>query len=1007
LLCAIFAAAPARADDVPVKIGAHAAYTRIVFEFPKLVGYHASKSGDSVTLDFDTTLNAKAPAKLPATVTGFTVAKPDANSLHAVITLAPGEDFKHYRLLRKIVVDVTPSAAPPAKKEPPKVAKAEEKKAPPAAEKPAPEKPATEKTAPEKTAEEKRAPAAAPAQPEAPENTSPAAIALRKTLMPKAAPPAPAVPVAEVASEEASPAPEPEETTISFSTVAPQRLAVFQRFGTLWVVIDDPAAGSFSPEIAGPRAAFLGKPKVFRFGNGTAWRYPMPPDTVASAEKKNLSWKLHLTARPRPGRAPAAPAVDTDEQSGKIKLNVTLPGAGDVLSFEDPSAGDTLFVVPTNQEDARVSVARRLPEVEIVPASMGYVLRPLSDKVRVTRLGDYVSVSTPEGLTATTNVIASVSALEDGDDAADDEKARLFDFPNWRKGGLPQLYKNRRALEAQVAAARSPDDREAALMRLAMLYFANDFGQETLGVLSVIEGEDEEISKNPTFIALKGAANAMAGHYPEALQYLSDPAIQQHPEVNLWIGYAAAATEQWHMANRSFPKSNRLLIKYPDNLAIPFTLYMAESALRLGHTDTAEALLSSVSETSTDFSPQYKAALSYLRGEALRQQGNTDGAIDAWKPVAEGRDRLYHAKASLALANLQLQQKKITLKEAIDKVDGLRFAWRGDGLEVQILQNLGDLKAQDGRYLDGLQDMKEAVMLSDNLQNDSDPIREDMRRVVSDLFVGGQADKVAPLQAVSIYEGFSSMLPQGTADAAAASMRYSDHLIRMDLLPKAEKIFEDNLKAGLVPDALLAATGAKLAAIYLLDAKPAPAIAALDETARGPESAKEKNERELLRARALSLQGKTDEAIHTLSALDSKDARDLKVDVLWRAQKWSEAAAAIEPLLPPASAKLSDDDAKLVVSMAVASRLAGDAKKLEDVKTRYAAGMAGTAQADAFGVVTRAGGASGLADRDTLLKLSGEVDMFKGFLDAYKAGGAKPAPAPGQPPAPPEGTKGG
>ena len=111
-----------------------------------------------------------------------------------------------------------------------------------------------------------------------------------------------------------------------------------------------------------------------------------------------------------------------------------------------------------------------------------------------------------------------------------------------------------------------------------------------------------------------GAANAMSGHYKEALQDLSLPAIQQRPEASLWAGYAAAATEQWHMADRSFPKSNRLLLQYPDDIAIPFTIYMAESALHLGHTDMANRLLDSINKTTAGEDPRYESAIDYLRG---------------------------------------------------------------------------------------------------------------------------------------------------------------------------------------------------------------------------------------------------------------------------------------------------------------------------------------------------------------------------------------------------------
>jgi hypothetical protein len=183
--------------------------------------------------------------------------------------------------------------------------------------------------------------------------------------------------------------------------------------------------------------------------------------------------------------------------------------------------------------------------------------------------------------------------------------------------------------------------------------------------------------------------------------------------------------------------------------------------------------------------------------------------------------------------------------------------------------------------------------------------------------------------------------------------------------------------------------GAKLAATYLLDDRPSEALAALNKTADAPADAKTREERGLLRARAQSQLNLTDDAISTLAAIQSRDAARLKADVLWRARRWAMAAEAIEALLPPPSAKLGDDEARLVVNTAVAWKLAGDAARLSSLKSRYQNAMAATALGPAFGVVTRDGGSASLSDRETILKIAGEVDMFKGFLDAYQSSAEK------------------
>ena len=969
---AVGMAAPAFAQDappVPLRVGVHDGYTRLVFDFPKLTAYYVSKTGSGIDIRFDTPMKISVPAEKSPVITGMTLSSGVDNNPVVSVALPEGVTFKHYRLLKKIIVDLQPSGAP-ATPAPKTAAKTAEK---------TPEKPAEEK--PQETKkEEKPAPAVAATVP-------PPEKAPEKTAAPVVAPPVAAVPVAPVAVEPL----QEQVTTITLATIEPLRLAVFQRFNTLWLVTNLETAGSIEPDVAGPDAGLLGNPKVLKFDGGSAWRYALPHSRHVSVEKKSLSWLVNISKTPQRSPANADLKIVYDETGRKAKLVAGLKTAGSVLSFEDPAVGDMLFVIPTELPGQRISDARLLADLEIIPAAIGMVARPLKDGVRINKIQDYAMITSPDGILATPDAGAGASLMSadaSAEEGYDGSQSRLFDFPNWRQGGIKKLAENKRLIEDQIVGAETPEQKTRALMRLALLYFANNFGQETLGVLRLIEAEDKEIIKNKHFIAVRGAASAMAGQYAEALEDLGNPALRQNQEVDMWIGYAAAASEQWRMANKSFPKNNRLLTEYPDNIAVPFTIYMAESALRLGQTAPAKKLLESLNLMSGASDQHYEAALLYLKGEAARQDGDVEEALKLWGPVARGLDRLYHTKASFALTTLELQEKKITLKEAIDRVDSLRFAWRGDGLEVQILRNLGKLKIDDNRYLSGLEDMKAAIALSEGLSSDAADIRSDMARTVSSLFIGDKAQSISPLEAVSVYNEFSNLLPEGP-ESAAAALNFAGFLISMDLLDKAEAMIENLLQNGRVPEEKKAATGSRLAAVYLLDAKPKEALSALEKTATADMPPELAEERTLLKARAQSQLAHTDAAIGTLSALASKTALRLKADVLWKAQRWAETAAAVEPLLPDTTATPSDADAQLVVNAAVAYKLAGDKAGLQNIKSRYTQAMAKTGLSPVFGVVTRDGGKSTLADRESILKIAGEVDMFKSFLDNYKAQSGK------------------
>ena len=1076
---------PAPAGQLLIKTGNHGTFARVAFECPQMTDYHIVASGNSLHITLDTKAAVKISAGKTLQIKKIAAVPGSDGVLLVDITTAAGATYKDFRFQNRIILDIysaVPQKSPPPKKitavaEQAKHEEIAKEASAKIAEKPVQPK-SPEPTAAPKTPSPEHVAAAAPivpAQPAPPaKQVTPIKIAPTKADAPKAtASPVVAVdtapvlsdpqaiaasrlpgkpadalpvwnlpitkpdggaPVEQKAQVKPPPAVQPGDddrtATLTLSSLIPMRLAVFERFGTLWIVTDAKGTDASPPSITGKMADFIAPAKVLRFKQGTAYSYTLPQKFYLNVTKQRLAWQVDLLPNPQPPAEAFLSAevrVQFDQKTKEAMLVAYMKGAGDSITFDDPEVGDRLYVVPTSKPHQAVQEERHMTDLEIMPAATGMVVRPLKDGVNVRHImlteeaaepkekeggkkeaeekdgkdkvvvdktvvadtqhaggDDVVVVTAPYGLSVTPGG-GAITLIGAPDEASDNDNNRLFDFPNWRRGGLEKLSESRQELQAKIAAAATPEERDGLLMDMAKLYFSNDFGHEALGILDLVLIENPEIIKNTDFIALRGAASAMSGHYKEALQDLSTPAIQQHPEVSLWIGYAAAATEQWHMADRSFPKSNRLLLQYPDNIAIPFTIYMAESALHLGHTEMANQLLNSINRTSDSLDPQYKAALDYLRGVAYSQMGQPEKAVALWQPVADGLDRLYHAKASLSLTRLLLQQKKITLKEAIDRVDNLRFAWRGDGLEVNILHTLGALKAQDGQVLSGLEDMKRAADLADSLLDDSAPVRDDMKHIFTDLFLSDTGSRIKPLEIVSVYNEFSAMIPPGP-EATTAALNFADGLIRMDLLSKAAEIMEGQLKNGNLADDKSAALGAKLTAVYLLDSKPKQALAALQETDRSDLSARIREERTLLKARAQSQLGLTSEAIATLSMFNSRNAQRLKADVLWHAQKWADAATATETLLPDLTKPLTDEDAAYVVDAAVAWKLADNMDKLKEIKTKYESAMAATKLASTFSVVTRDGGSSALGDRETMLRIAGEVDMFKGFLENYKAG---------------------
>lgn len=150
----------------------------------------------------------------------------------------------------------------------------------------------------------------------------------------------------------------------------------------------------------------------------------------------------------------------------------------------------------------------------------------------------------------------------------------------------------------------------------------------------------------------------------------------------------------------------------------------------------------------------------------------------------------------------------------------------------------------------------------------------------------------------------------------------------------------------------------------------------------------------LLRARALSGMEKPEQALALLGDMPpDPDVNRLRVDIAWRSANWDEAAEALADLIleseVPAQGPIEPDQATLVVNRAVALALADNRLALSNMRDLYGKAMEKTAQARLFDVITRERKAAVLSDRQTLMGVVSEVDLFRNFLDSLKN-----APAP-------------
>ncbi len=807
--------------------------------------------------------------------------------------------------------------------------------------------------------------------------------------------------------EPAKAAEEPRVTrphVVNISATETVAVASFTRNGFLWMILDRPDV-SIKPQIAGPQKDLFENFRRVDMEDGTAFGLKLPEGMHVYGEGGGLLWRLIISPYDREVRA--AEAQRRFRQTRALRngsLFWLLPSANKVLEFTDPETQETLSVVPVYRADEFAGRKKEFVDLVQLNSPLGLALHAKTDGVVVAMERPGVLVTHPKGLALLSeNAIASRKARTGPDRqnpaAPEDygQNLRIFNFERWQMGGHELFNQNQRVLLAGMTSKDKTGVVED-LITLGKLNMSNNRGAEAVGYFDLAAQKLPGLLESPEFIALRGAARALARRYELAFKDFSNTALDAYKEVRYWRTYALAGLEDWQQAETVQPDGQDILKTYPFEVRVPLGLTLAESALRAGNVEKGERLLAMVERDSNRLEPHQKKAWNYLAGEARRQRGNPDEAKELWQPLVDGFDELYRAKAGLAMTELLLRQEEIDVEEAIDRMESLRYVWRGDELEARINYRLGLAYIENEGFVKGLLILRDAVSMAPETRLGR-RIAAEMSQTFQDLFLTDKFRKLTPLEAISLYEQFPELTPAGEEGDRLVE-RLAETLVEADLLERASEILTQQVEHRLEGEEKLR-VAVRLAAIRLLNREPGKALDRLTQAEElsgtlEPTPRMELKQREirLLRARALSDLGRPIEALNILADMDvDPDLNRLRADIAWKSAEWDEAADALEQMIQDAGVNpvrpLTQYQAELILNRAVALNLAENRLALSQLREVFGNAMQATPRARIFDLMTRPRKSSILADRETMRKVVQEVDIFQDFLNTYR----KPEPA--------------
>ncbi len=1028
---------------VRMRSGEHPDYTRLVFDFPQRTDYSLDREGGATTLRFQSPspIDLGALARRPPRfVTGLSTAT--ENGANVVrFTTPETSGVKHWRDGGKVVVDIaapsqTAQAAPTATPQPAPAAQPRPAQQPTAAAPPQPaqtapaQAPAQAPALAQQAAQPPRpAPVPAPAQAQAPAAPNGAAqnpAAQNPAAMP--APVAPTMPFAQQAPQlpaaagvpAASPvlpvgvadaaslmpprptgplSGDPLVPVVDSSRTGPLLIfpftraaaaAAFMRNGYLWLVFDRPSVIDLRPITTRDWNGQISDIEQLAIPNMTVLRLAVPAGTTTAFARRNAGWSIALhTVQPdqlrSEGEGEQAQQSQTPANSGRPppidvrRLLDTDTGArlffaandpSPPLTVPDPDVGDNITVVPFAGANGGVPERRDFVEATVLPSFQGLALEKKAEALEVRRYPRGIELASSNGL--------SLSAPRGADPRR--ANSEIFDYNEWRKADGKTILEQKQNMQYRVSMA-SPGQRPMARMQLAQFYFANDLHAEALGVLAKARQDNPELERDKRFRAMRGVSNLKMGRINEAANDIDSRVFDDDPDMLAYRGLLAAQRDDWPSARKAFSQAGAAVARFPPDIRAPLRLAMARAWLSGGDLAGAEAEVKALENDVLNRGQQAEA--SYVRGLLAQAQNKPEDAIRQFDYAVASGDRKARAYADYAKIEFLLARKQLNTQEAIDRLDGLRFAWRGDPYEFNLLRRLGELQFASGDLRAGIGTFRQLVKYFPK-SADIPLLSKQMSDEFARLFLDGGAQSMPPLAALALYYDYRELTPAGPEGDEIIG-KLADRLVGVDLLNRAAELLEHQIQYRLRGEDR-ARAGARLGVVNLLDRKPEAALKALQGTDGPNLPGSLVQERRLLQVRALADLDRFSEALNLLGNDQSAEARGLRADIHWRAKDWVAAARVLNQNLGNRysdPAPLAPEERKQVLQLGVALSLTNDVAGLEDLRKKYQDKLTGTPDAESFNVIASTI-ARGSGDPRELASAIAQIGQYEAFMSRYR-----------------------
>ena len=711
---------------------------------------------------------------------------------------------------------------------------------------------------------------------------------------------------------------------ITYSTKIPTATAIFERAGRLWVVLetrvpidnaDFETLGRFIKER-------IRSFELDTVESATILRYVIKAGQSIGVERDGLNWNISLKDTAAAPRNPLAP-VEQETGDDEFRIFVPAEDIGTRLEVVDPIVGDNLTIVPLRSSSRGLPVKRDYTNFILPITAQGLVVQRISDQLAVYRYRNGIAIG---------GMDSSLSSLPGGNDP-DAEYDPLVDFKAWRQGELRDFAELESILLNRMAASNT-DKRNAARWTLARFYLAHNRAADAIGILEQMLDDDSQLSAQPKYRAARGIAYTKLAHYDLALFDFGMRELRTNQDIALWRGYIYQLQGENEDAVVEFEKGTDAIGRYDAMERATFVLSAARAFFDVGRIEKAEFEIDQLAGHRLTLKQMQEEVL--MRAEIALSRDDSEAAMLFLNDLALSANRSISARARYVRLKYEIEIGAIAPEDSVEEMERLRYAWRGDDFEMNLLRSLGEIYIKDNNYNDGLDSMRQIVSYFSKTEL-AKQTSNAMTDIFRDLYLNCKADVMQPFDALDLYYEYKELTPYG-AEGDRLIRRMADRLVAVELFEPAIEFLDYQIKDRIKIGVARAQVAGNLAKIFMLDSRPEEAIQIIRLTRTENMPRDIEIVRNLIEARALYEEERFEESEVIAAAMDSLDANLILADIYWQTGNWDRVITINTKILGDGwrtKDELNVDRRLLLLRLAIAYTNNRDQSSLAMLRGRY------------------------------------------------------------------------